>query len=129
MDGPPSVRTDGAEVKRSSGCGERPMAGIAATGLAAVADSVGAAGRRVQNNTASSLPPVQENAVWNTTIISYYHCPLSVFFYIGVVFITLRLRYTFFISLFFHIIYYVLAEVVSTLCYYVHAYVTPILFV
>jgi len=59
-------------------CGERLTAGIAVTGLAAVADSVGAAGRRVQNNTASSLPPVQENAVWNTTIISYYHC-LSVF--------------------------------------------------
>lgn len=97
---PPRVRADGPEVKRSSGAESVSMAGIAVTGLAAVADSVGAAGRRVQNNTASSLPPVQENAVWNTTIISYYH-RLYVFLYIGVVFfITLRLRFIFF----FHII-------------------------
>jgi len=43
--------------------GERLVAGMVAVGLAAVADSVGAAGRRVPNDTATSLPPVQENTV------------------------------------------------------------------
>lgn len=39
------------------------VAGMVAAGLAVVADSVGAAGRRVPNDTAPSLPPVQENTV------------------------------------------------------------------
>jgi len=49
-------------VERSSDA-ERLVAGMVAAGLAAVADSVGAAGRRVPNDTTTSLPPVQENTV------------------------------------------------------------------
>jgi len=113
--------TDRPEVERCSGA-ERLMAGMVKAGLAAVvavADSVGA-GRRMPNDTTSSLPPVQENTVEhnnnNNIILSLYLRLLLRRCFYNIT--TFRLRY-----IFFFIYNIILAEVVYNIIHTDSAFV------